>query len=44
MKHFLRPTLMAAAAAATLGMTVGAHAQSTQAKPVDKTKDRKSVV
>lgn len=38
MKHFLRPTLMAAAAAATLGITVGAHAQSTQAKPVDKTK------
>lgn len=40
MKHFLRPTLLAAAAAATLGMTVGAHAQSTstQAKPVDKTK------
>jgi FKBP-type peptidyl-prolyl cis-trans isomerase len=40
MKHLLRPTLMAAAAAATLGMSVGAFAQSTSTKtaPVDKTK------
>ena len=40
MKQFLRPTLMAAAAAAALGMTVGASAQGTkQAAPkVDKTK------
>lgn len=40
MKHFLRPTLMAAAAAAALGMTVGANAQgANQAAPkVDKTK------
>jgi FKBP-type peptidyl-prolyl cis-trans isomerase FkpA len=40
MKQFLRPTLMAAAAAAALGMTAGAYAQGTKQAPtkVDKTK------
>lgn len=40
MKRFVRPTLMAAAAAAALGMTAGASAQGSKAasKPVDKAK------
>lgn len=41
MKHFLRPTLTAAALAVALGMTAGAHAQAAKpgaAGKVDKTK------
>ena len=42
MKHFLRPTMTAAALAVALGMTAGVHAQaaakSSAAGPVDKTK------
>lgn len=42
MKHFLRPTMLAVAATAALGMTAGAYAQSGKStapsKPVDKMK------